>query len=97
MPGGTSALLVLLVAACGGAADEEGEPGSTIVEMDVADPELADAEMAGARLVCEEYVARQVPDGEVLAVIPQSVAEVRFTDSIGAALWRARARRGSGS
>jgi hypothetical protein len=78
--GGTGALLVLVMAACGGTSGEEGEPGSTIVEMDVVDPELADAEMAAARLLCDEYVAREVPDGEVLLVVPQSVAEVRFTD-----------------
>jgi hypothetical protein len=74
------ALLLLLAAACGGSSGDAAAPDSTVVEMDVPDPEAVDAELAGAQAVCEEYIDREVPEGELLLVIPQSVAEVRSTE-----------------
>jgi len=69
------AVAVLLAAGCGGTSNEGGEFTTSVLDV-----EVRDVDTAGADLVCEEYVSREVPGGTLLLVIPQSVAEARQTD-----------------
>ena len=72
---GIVAVLVLIAAACSESADDSANFTTSVLDVDVRD-----VDMAGADAVCEEYVLREVPDGTLLLVIPQSVAEARSTD-----------------
>jgi hypothetical protein len=70
------AVTIALAAACSEPSDDAGEFTTTVLDVEVRD----EVDTAGAEVVCEEYVQREVPGGTLLLVIPQSVAEARQTD-----------------